>query len=389
MTFGHVRLADWMLDPSVTYLNHGTVGAVPRRVLAAQQAIRDRVERAPSQFMLRELASMVGAPIAAPGLLRQAAASVARFVGVEERELVFVDNVTTGINAVLRSLPLAPGDEIVLTDHSYGAVANATAFVARERRAVVRTVPIPYPAYDPDALVDRIAAALGDRTRLVLIDHIAAESALILPVAEIAARCRSRGVPVLVDGAHAPGVLPLDLDALGVDWYAANLHKWAHAPRSCGFLWAPPHRQVGLHPPVISWGLDAGFVQEFDWVGTKDPSAYLAAPEGIALLSELGDEARRYNHELAWNGGRLLTDRWQTSLEIQEAHIGSMITVPLPGRFEGTVEEAARLRDALLFDDRIEVQVHARNERLWIRVSAQIYNELSDVERLAEAVARR
>jgi isopenicillin-N epimerase len=224
----------------------------------------------------------------------------------------------------------------------------------------------------------------------VVVDHITSETALLLPLAEIAARCRARGVPVLADGAHAPGAIALDIPVLGVDWYVANLHKWAWAPRSSGILWAPLGRQAGLHPPVISWGLDQGFTAEFDLVGTRDPSAHLAAPAAIAFLRELGfDAVRAHNHALAWSAAKLLAARWGTELPMPESMVATMATVPLPAGLGATREDAARLRDALLFEDRIEVQLHAARGRLWVRVSAQVYNEMADYERLAEAVTRR
>jgi isopenicillin-N epimerase len=384
-------LPHWALDPDVVYLNHGTVGAPPRRVLEAQQRIRDEVERQPSRFLLRQLSSTtVGVPPPERPRIRAAADAVASFVGARGDDLVFVDNATCAVNAVLRSLPLGAGDEILITDLTYGGVANVARYVARERGAFVRVVETPEPGCGPDAFVQAVASALGPRTRVALIDHITSESALILPLAEIAARCRERGVPVLADGAHAPGQIALDVPALGVQWYAANLHKWAWAPRSSGFLWAAPERQANLHPPVISWGLDRGFIDEFDWVGTRDPSPWLAAPEGIALQRELGLEAvRAWNHGLAWEAGRILTRRWGTSIDAGEEMIGAMVTVPLPGSIGATKEDAMRLRDTLLFEDRIEVQIHPWRGRLRARVSAQIYNDRDDVERLAEAVAAR
>ena len=390
MRFGREMRDLWMLDPDVTYLNHGTVGAVPRQVLAAQQMIRDEVERQPSKFLLRDLSGMVGMPRTTPTRMREAAGDVAAFIGAQGNDVVFVDNATTGANAVLRSVGLEPGDEILITDHAYGAVANVAAFVARERQARVRTVTIPYPRFDPARLVNDVNAAIGPRTRVAVLDHITAESALVLPIAELAACCRDRGVPVLADGAHVPGMLALDVPALGVDWYVANLHKWAHAPRSCGFLWADPARQAGLHPAVISWGLDKGFLAEFDWVGTRDPSPFLAAPAGIAFLHMLGfDAARRYNHDLAWRAAGALTRQWGTTLERDEASVGSMVTLRLPASLGTTPQDAARLRDTLLDVDRIEVQVHAGHGGLWARVSAQVYNDWSDIERLGRAVAMR
>jgi isopenicillin-N epimerase len=390
MAFGRTMLAEWALDPEITYLNHGTVGAVPRRVLAAQQAIRDEVERRPSQFLLRDVSGLVGKSRQTPTLMRVAAGHVAGFIKAREPDVVFVDNATTGVNAVLRSLPFEPGDELLLTDHNYGATARIAAFVARERQARVVTVTVPYPAFDPDQLVHAIAGAITSRTRVAVIDHITSETALIFPLKAIADACRSRGVAVLVDGAHAPGVLPLDVPALGVDWYVANLHKWAHAPRSSGFLWAHPSRQTPLHPAVISWGLDLGFAAEFDWVGTRDPSPWLAAPEGLRFLDDLGyEDVRAYNHDLAWTAAMLLCDRWGTTLGVRQSDIGAMVTLPLPARLGSTPADAAQLRDGLLFDDRIEVQVHSGHGRLWTRVSAQIYNDRADLERLGDAVAAR
>jgi isopenicillin-N epimerase len=290
---------------------------------------------------------------------------------------------------VLRSVALAAGDEIVVLDHAYGAVAKVVSFVARERGAVVRTVELPWPPV-PEAVVAAVTAALGSRTRLAVVDHVTSESALVLPLAEIATACRARGVAVVADGAHAPGAIPVDIPALGVDWYVGNLHKWAWTPRSCGILWAPPERQAGLHPPVVSWGLDQGFTCEFDWPGTRDPSAALAAPAALAFMRELGvDAVQGYDHALAWRAGEMLGARWGVPIVQNEAQIGTMITVPLPESAGASREDAARLRDALLFDDHIEVQLHAFHGRLWVRVSAQIYNDESDVERLASAVAAR
>jgi isopenicillin-N epimerase len=314
---------------------------------------------------------------------------VAGFLGARGDDLVFVDNATAGVNAVLRSFPLATGDEILVLDHAYGAVANVAAFVARQRGAAVRTVALPWPPR-PEAVVDAVAGALGPRTRLAIVDHVTSESALVLPLAEVASACRTHGVPVLVDGAHAPGAIEVDIARLGVDWYSGNLHKWAWAPRSCGILWAAPERQAGLHPPVISWGLDQGFTAEFDWPGTRDPSPALAAPYAIAFMRELGvDAVRDYDHALAWQAGRLLSERFGTELPVDEAQVGTMVTVPLPERAGADREAAARLRDALLFEDHVEVQLHPHRGRLWVRVSAQIYNDTADVERLVTALAAR
>jgi isopenicillin-N epimerase len=389
MPFGRACLGEWPLDPAVTYLNHGTVGVTPLRVLRAQREIRERVERAPAQQLLREQSGLIGRRHRRPaGALRDAAAAVAAFVGARGEDLVFVDNVTSGVNAVLWSQTFQPGDEVVVTDHGYGAVINAIRFICERSGAVVRRVSLPYPDFSPDGVLDAILAGLTSSTRLVVVDHITAESGLVLPVAAIAAGCRARGIRVLVDGAHVPGVLPLDVPSLGVDYYAANLHKWACVPRSAGFLWAAPEVQANLHPPVISWGFGQGFVAEFDWVGTRDLSPYLAAHEALSYLADRGpDAAWRWNHELAWEGATALADAWGTTIPAQKGDVGFMVTVPLPVAFGSSPDDAARIRDALLFDHAIEVQVHAGWERVWVRVCAQVYNERTDFDRLEAAVA--
>jgi isopenicillin-N epimerase len=390
LRFGHALRHAWPLEEDVIYLNHGTVGVTPRRVLAAQQAVRDEIERHPSRYLLRELTSIVvGGPRRDKPRMRQAADIVADFLGARGDDLVFVDNATTGANAVLRSFPLAPGDEILVTDLGYGGVTHAATFAARERGAIVRTATMPYPVRSAAELLDACTAAIGPRTRLAVIDHITSQTALILPLAEIASQCRARGVAVLADGAHAPGAIPLDIPALGVDWYVANLHKWMWVPRSSGILWASPERQRALHPAVVSWGLDQGFTAEFDLPGTRDPSCHLAAPAAIAMMRELGiDAVRQYNHSLAWKGARLLAERWGTTFETPEPLVGTMATVVMPESAGRTMEDANRVRDRLFFEDNIEVQVHAFRDRLHVRICAQIYNTLEDVGRLAEAVLR-
>ena len=389
-TFGRSMLEHWLLDPDCTYLNHGTVGAPPRRVLQKQQALRDEMERQPARFMLRELNGEHAMPWRAVTRLREASDQVAAFVGSRPDDLVFVPNVTTGMNAVLGSLPLGPGDEVVITDMAYGAITLTAGAVCERSGAVLRTVRLDYPTSDAAGVVEPIVAALTPQTRLVVIDHVTARTALVLPVAAVAAACHARGVPVLVDGAHAPGAIPLDIPSLGVDWYSANLHKWAHAPRGCGILWAAPERQSMLHFPVVSWGRNRGFRNEFEHTPTADPTSYLAAPEGIAMLHEWGfDACVAYMHDLAWEAAAMLTARWGTRFEIPRHMVGTMVTVPLPGEAGATEADAEDVRLALLVEDRIEVPLSAWSGRLWVRVSAQIYNDRADIDRLADAVMRR
>lgn len=248
----------------------------------------------------------------------------------------------------------------------------------------------PFPARDATAYVDAVEQAITPRTRLALLDHVTSETALLLPLAQMAAVCRARGVPVLVDGAHAPGAVEVDIASPGVDWYAANLHKWAFAPRGCGVLWAAPERRAGLHPAVISWGVTHDdWLQEFDWTGTRDPSPWLAAPAGLAFMRDvLGIAAMRaHNHRLAWDGARLLAARWHQPWTTPEEMVGCMVSVPLPARL-GPADAATvqRLRDALLEQHDIEVPVIARSGALWVRLSLQVYDDEGDLQRLAEAI---
>jgi isopenicillin-N epimerase len=389
-TFGRSMREHWLLDPDVVYLNHGTVGAPPTRVLRTQQRLRDEMERQPSRFVLRELNAELPMPWRAESRLREAAGGVAPFLGARADDLVFVPNVTTGLNAVLRSVPLGPGDEVVIADWAYGAVTIAARLVACERGAALRIVEMPYPVRESGEIVDAFVSALTPRTKLVVADHITAQTALVLPIAAIAAACRARGVPILVDGAHAPGSIAVDITAIGADWYSANLHKWAHAPRSCGILWAKPEHHATLRHPIVSWGSGHGFHAEFEHQATCDPTSYLAAPEGIALLREWNfDAVLSYMHALAREAAGLLSERWGTTPGAPDDMIGAMITVPLPEAAGTTTDQATRLRLALLVEDRIEVQLHAWRGRLWTRISAQVYNDREDIMRLADAVQRR
>jgi isopenicillin-N epimerase len=370
---------EWLLDPQVTFLNHGSFGATPRNVLAEQARWRERMERHPTGFMTFEL----------PAALREAAARLAAFVGAAAPDLVFVENATAGCNAVLASLALAAGDEILLTDHGYAAVRNAAAHVAARTGARIVEATIRCPVDGPSAIIEAVAQRLGPRTRLVILDHVTSPTAAILPVRELTALCRAAGAQVLIDGAHAPGMLALDVPAIGADWYVGNCHKWLMAPKGAGFLWASPAARENLHPPVISHGYGQGFVAEFDWVGTRDPTAWLAIPAAIDVHAALGGPAlRERNAGLARAAANLLADRWGTERATSDALTGAMATVRLPVREPGTAEAALRLRTWLFEARRIEVAVMPFAGALWARVSAQAYNEPADYQRLADAFAR-
>lgn len=385
-TFGRPLRDQWYLDPDLTYLNHGTVGAPPRAVIAEQIRLMEEIERHPARFMLRELADTSG-EAEEPSRLRRAASAVAPFVGVRPADLLFVDNITTGANAVMRSFPFRTGDEIVVTSLGYGGVTLAAEYAARTNGCALRTIDLPGPGADPHEYVERIAAGLGPRSRMLVVDHLAANSALVLPLRDIAEVCHRNGTLVLADGAHVPGNIALDIESLGVDWYTGNLHKWAWTSRSSGVLWAAPEHREHLHPTVISWGLDHGLTAEFDLLGTRDPTAHLTAPFAIELMHSYGEGAvMSYNHQLAWWSGQFLADAWDTPFTTPESMIGSMVTVALPKRLGSTPDDAERVR-AELDRQRIEVPVTAGPDGLTLRVSAQVYCDRDDIEALATAVA--
>jgi isopenicillin-N epimerase len=365
----------WALEPDIHFLNHGSFGATPRAVLEAQGCWRERLERQPVRFMTSEL----------PGLLRAAAAELAHFLGGRGEALAFAENATASVNAVLRSVRLRPGDEVLCSRHAYLGVKNALRHHCRETGAVLREAAVPFPCAGDGEVVDAYAAAMGPATRLLIADHVSAFTAVIQPVARLAALARSRGVPLLVDGAHAAGMLEVRLEELDADWYAGNCHKWLLAPKGSGFLWAAPRARDGLHPPVISnrWG--QGFPAEFDWAGTRDPSAWLATPEAIAFLGSLGlARYREYIHRLALEAAALIAGAWRVDVTAPPALLGAMATLPLPDALQGRA--AAEIHDALWERRRVEVPVLEIDGRLWVRISGQVYNELADYAALAEAV---
>ncbi|MEZ4317732.1 MAG: aminotransferase class V-fold PLP-dependent enzyme [Myxococcota bacterium] len=381
--FGHTTRDGFALDPDLLYLNHGTVGVPPKRVLALQQRIRDQIEGNPSHALLRLMTEIGVGPDDGTPHLRVAAGRVAQAFGAEPRDVVFVDNTTTGINAVLRSFRFGRDEGIAVTSLGYGAINHAAAYVARERGVPLHTIDLPFRVDGPQALIDAFAAGLAPGTRVAVIDHICSDSGAVWPIEALVDVCHANGTLALVDGAHAPGCIPLDIPATGADWYVANLHKWAWSPRSSGILWARRELQDGLHPVVISWGLDQGFTAEFDYVGTRDPSAHLAAPEGLAMLEELGlDRVLAYNHALACEGVGIVADLVGGSPVQPDPMVSSMGSVTLPERFGTTHPEMRALRRHLMDAHRIEVGAACREGRISVRVAAQIYNEASDYARL-------
>ncbi len=363
-----------MLDPEWVFLNNGSFGATPKVVLAEQDRWRQGLERQPLQFM-REL----------PARIRDICDRLGHSFGADGQDIALVTNASSGVHSVLSSLEFSSGDELLTTGHAYGAVRQAMRHFAERSGATVVEAEVPFPIASSEEVVTAVRKAITPRTRLAVLDHITSFSGLVYPIEALVAECRSRGIPVLVDGAHAPGTVPIDLRSLDADFYTGNLHKWLFAPKGCGFLWVKPEHQSKIHPTVISHGYQQGFTEEFDWTGTFDPSAWLSIPAALTFAANLGiEEMRSYNRTLCAEAAALLSETWGVTLPAPPEMRGFSATLPYPGEFPAS--EAPRLAGALQAR-RIEVHISPWGGRCWLRVSAQVYNERSDYEILAHAIS--
>jgi isopenicillin-N epimerase len=353
------------------FLNHGSFGACPRPVFEEYQRLQRELERQPVEFLARRYDELVGA----------ARARLAAYLGAQPDDVVFVPNATTGMNVVARSLPLGPGDEVLTTDHEYGAVDLMWQHVcARTGATLVRREV----AVGPD-FVDDLWSAVSERTRIVSISHVTSATALRFPVEEICRRARAAGILTAVDGAHAPGQVELDLATFEPDFYSGNCHKWLCAPKGSGFLYARPEHQTQMVPPVVGWGEDDGsFQSRFGWQGTRDPAAFLAVPAAIDFQLEHGwDDVRRRCHALAEEGRLRLAEL--TGIEPiapDEGWLGQMVATGLPDC------DPAELKRRLYDEHRIEIPVEGRRGQPMLRASFQAYNDRSDLAALLAALRK-
>lgn len=382
----------WNLDPDVVFLNHGSYGACPRPVLEAQERLRTELERNPVRFLTRVL----------EGLQDEARRELAAFVGADPANLAFIPNTTTGVNTVLRSLSFQPEDELLTTTHVYNACRNALEFAAERAGAKVVVAPVPFPIQSPEQVRETVLGALTPGTRLALLDHLASPSGLLFPIAQLVRELRSRGVETLVDGAHAPGAVPLDLEGLGAAYYVGNCHKWLCAPKGAAFLYVRPDRQTAIRPLAISHGANSRrtdrsrFHLEFDWTGTHDPTACLAVPSAIRFLGSLLPggwvSIMERNHALALEARALLCRELGVPPPCPDEMLGPMAAIPLPG----TPAEPGRsgicqdpLQVALYQRFKIEAPVTTlpAHPVRFLRISAHLYNSPEQYKRLSRTLA--
>ena len=382
----------WDLDPEAVFLNHGSFGACPHAVLQHQSELRARLERQPVDFFVRQYYP----------LLDDARHTLAAFLSADAEGLAFVPNATTGVNSVVRSMELNADDELLVSNHAYNACRNALDYVAERASAKVVVVPIPFPVASDEEIITAVTDRVTDRTRMLLIDHVTSATGLVLPIARIVAELASRGIDTLVDGAHAPGMIPLDLDALGASYYTGNCHKWICAPKGAAFLWVRKDLRTQVRPATISHGANmpeterSRFRHEFDWVGTTDPTAWLSVPKALSVMGSMlpggWPEVMETNRALVLQARAMLADRLELELPCPDEMIGSIASLQLT---EGPANQPSPLYEdplqvRLWEKDRIEVPIGpfpVPPQRI-LRISAQLYNGMGDYEILADALAR-
>ncbi|HAA56990.1 MAG TPA: aminotransferase [Myxococcales bacterium] len=379
----------WSLDPHHTYLNHGSFGGAPIAVQEEQRRWLRQMESRPYQFYVYDFERHIDT----------ARASLADFLGADAKDIVFVNNATAGVNSVLRSLSFAPGDELLVTNHEYNASRNALNFVAQRDGAEVVVVDVPYPVQSPSEIVDAIMEKVTTRTRLALLDHVTSQTALILPLETIIPKLHERGIETLIDGAHAPGMLPLQLNDLQPTYYTGNCHKWLCTPRGAAFLYVARAQQHTIKPLAISHGANStrtdrsAFQLQFDWTGTDDLTAYLCVPKAIEYVGSLvpggWEEVRRRNHQLASQARRHIANELDIQVPCPDELFGSIATLPLPdGALYPNTAPVEPLQQQLHDQYDIEVPVipWPSSPKRLLRISAHLYNDMPQYLYLTEAI---
>lgn len=370
-----------MLDPKVTYLNHGSFGATPKPVFREYQRWQRELEKQPVEFLGRRITNLIA----------ESRTALGNYLGTHADNLVYTQNVTGSINIIARSLELDVNDEVLATDHEYGAMDRTWRFLSKEHGFRYINRHIELPLRTEEKFIEDFWRGVTPQTRVIFLSHITSPTAIILPVEEIIRRAQKAGIITIIDGAHVPGQLPLNLDSLGADFYGGNLHKWLCAPKGVGFLYARPEMQHLLKPLIVSWGYEAQtpgpsqFVDHHEWWGTRDMSAFLSVPKAIEFQKEnIWDNIRESCHVLAAYAQKRINELTGiASLHSNaESWFRQMIAAPLP-----LDTDIKHLKTRLYDDYRIEVPVHEWNGKKLIRVSVQGYNTKRDIDKLCRALS--
>ncbi|MFA6570324.1 MAG: aminotransferase class V-fold PLP-dependent enzyme [Bacteroidota bacterium] len=380
--FGKNIRKNWLLEEDVIFINHGSFGATPIPVLEACKNYMEQMERQPLRFFLDEY----------PELIRKSVRKLAEFINAKSENIGLVENSTTGINTVLKKLcpQIQPGDELLTTSHVYSAIRNAMKYTAEGLKAKYVEIELPFPLESEEQIIETYKKGFNDNTRLVVIDHIASSSAVIFPVKKIVELAKQFGVLTIIDGAHAPGMLEFNIKDINPDFYIGNCHKWLMAPKGSAFLWASNAQTKQIHPLVISLFYQQGFTSEFDYQGTKNPVSWLALSDAIDFYSKQGKkEVMKHNHELAISAAKLISKELNLEIPAPEYMFGSMVTFEYKGKVDKIDHNTfLELRNKLYKNYKIEMPFFVLNNKVWFRISAQIYNEISDYEILCTALKK-
>jgi isopenicillin-N epimerase len=369
----------FLLKPGVVFLNHGSFGATPKPVFQVYQRWQRELESQPVEFLGRRFL----------GLMLAARKSLADYINTSAENLVYTPNVTVSVNIVARSLKLGPGDEVLTTDHEYGACDRTWRFLSREKGFVYKNQPIPVPLESSETFINALWKEVTPKTKVIFLSHITSPTAMIFPIAEVCARARREGILTIIDGAHAPGQLALDMHAIGADFYGGNLHKWLCAPKGAGFLYARPEAQELLKPLIVSWGYESEtpsgspFIDLHEWTGTRDIAAYLSVPSAIEFqLDHDWDDVRIECHAMVCEVQRRICEQTGLApLNKNDSLFGQFVSIPLPDEID-----IVKLKEKLYNEFTIEVPLIHWNKRKLIRVSIQGYNTKRDVNALQKAL---
>jgi isopenicillin-N epimerase len=379
MIYGKKIIENWFISPDITYLNHGSFGAAARCVLEKASEIESYIESHTMGFFMEEF----------PYLLNESKQKISDFVNVPNDDLVFVENATTGVATVLRSLmyDLKAGDRILVTNHIYPAVDYTLDYLTQKAGVELVRVDIPFPISSKEEIISAVKKEISLGIKIAVFDHITSATALVFPIKELCELCRENGVISLIDGAHAPGMLDLDINSLGCDFYIGNCHKWLYTQKGCAILFVSKKMQEKIHPLTISNFYGQGFQTEFGWTATKNVVPWLSMPTALDFYKSLGDsELRQHNHNLVLAGGELIYKTLNTKPTAPNEMTGAILTCDLPEEFNSVNPDTFGLWKMFTQKHKIEIMFVNFADKLRFRISAQAYNELEDYEKLCRAL---